>query len=233
VSKTSLENIDSGLLDDLKHRVLEVSRGLFENRLVVSTFGVVSTRIPNTDLVLITPTGFSKARLDKDNLIIVDLEANLVRGRFRPSVETPMHTHIHKRRPDLSTVIHTHSPMACAFAAADMEIPCVSAEQAFYLGGRVPLVREYSLPGTTKPNELENIVEALQNINAVLMRKHGVVVVGKTPEEALDTAIVLEDVATIALHSIALSKPKEFTPKELRYLKEFKATRYGQKPATK
>ena len=233
VSKTSLENIDSGLLDDLKHRVLEVSRGLFENRLVVSTFGVVSTRIPNTDLVLITPTGFSKARLDKDNLIIVDLEANLVRGKFRPSVETPMHTHIHKRRPDLSTVIHTHSPMACAFAAADMEIPCVSAEQAFYLGGRVPLVREYSLPGTTKPNELENIVEALQNINAVLMRKHGVVVVGKTPEEALDTAIVLEDVATIALHSIALSKPKEFTPKELRYLKEFKATRYGQKPATK
>ena len=233
MSKTSLENIDSGLLDDLKHRVLEVSRGLFENRLVVSTFGVVSTRIPNTDLVLITPTGFSKARLDKDNLIIVDLEANLVRGRFRPSVETPMHTHIHKRRPDLSTVIHTHSPMACAFAAADMEIPCVSAEQAFYLGGRVPLVREYSLPGTTKPNELENIVEALQNINAVLMRKHGVVVVGKTPEEALDTAIVLEDVATIALHSIALSKPKEFTPKELRYLKEFKATRYGQKPATK
>ena len=233
VSKTSLENIDSGLLDDLKHRVLEVSRGLFENRLVVSTFGVVSTRIPNTDLVLITPTGFSKARLDKDNLIIVDLEANLVRGRFRPSVETPMHTHIHKRRPDLSTVIHTHSPMACAFAAANMEIPCVSAEQAFYLGGRVPLVREYSLPGTTKPNELENIVEALQNINAVLMRKHGVVVVGKTPEEALDTAIVLEDVATIALHSIALSKPKEFTPKELRYLKEFKATRYGQKPATK
>ena len=233
VSKTSLENIDSGLLDDLKHRVLEVSRGLFENRLVVSTFGVVSTRIPNTDLVLITPTGFSKARLDKDNLIIVDLEANLVRGKFRPSVETPMHTHIHKRRPDLSTVIHTHSPMACAFAAANMEIPCVSAEQAFYLGGRVPLVREYSLPGTTKPNELENIVEALQNINAVLMRKHGVVVVGKTPEEALDTAIVLEDVATIALHSIALSKPKEFTPKELRYLKEFKATRYGQKPATK
>ncbi len=233
MSKTSLENIDSGLLDDLKHRVLEVSRGLFENRLVVSTFGVVSTRIPNTDLVLITPTGFSKARLDKDNLIIVDLEANLVRGRFRPSVETPMHTHIHKRRPDLSTVIHTHSPMACAFAAADMEIPCVSAEQAFYLGGRVPLVREYSLPGTTKPNELENIVEALQNINAILMRKHGVVVVGKTPEEALDTAIVLEDVATIALHSIALSKPKEFTPKELRYLKEFKATRYGQKPATK
>jgi L-ribulose-5-phosphate 4-epimerase len=232
MSKMSLENIEPSVLDDLKHRIVEVARGLFENKLVVSTFGVVSSRIPNTDYVLITPSGFSKARLDKDNLIIVDLEANLVQGKFRPSVETPMHTHIHKRRPDLSTVIHTHSPMACAFAAANMEIPCVSAEQAFYLGGRIPLVREYSLPGTTEPSELENIVKALRSIDAVLMRKHGVVVVGKTPEEALDTAIVLEDVATIALHSILLSKPREFTPRELKYLKEFKRTRYGQRPST-
>jgi L-ribulose-5-phosphate 4-epimerase len=232
MAKTNLESIEPGMLDDLKHRVVEVARGLFENKLVVSTFGVVSVRIPNTDYVLITPTGFSKARLSKDNLIIVDLEANLIEGRFRPSVETPMHTHIHKRRPDISAVIHTHSPMACAFAAANMEIPCVSAEQAFYIGGRVPIVRKYSLPGTTEPSELENVVKALQNVNAVLMRKHGVVVVGKTPEEALDTAIVLEDVATIALHSILLSKPREFTPRELKYLREFKRTRYGQKPGT-
>jgi len=232
MSKMIPEGIEQGMLDDLKHRVVQVARGLFENKLVVSTFGVVSTRIPDTDRVLITPSGFSKARLDKDNLIIVDLEANLVQGRFRPSVETPMHTHIHKRRPDVNTVIHTHSPMACAFAAANKEIPCVSAEQAFYLGGRIPLVRRYSLPGTTDPGELENIVKALENINAVLIRKHGVVVVGKTPEEALDTAIVLEDVATIALHSIVLSRPIEFTRRELKYLKDFKKTRYGQKTGT-
>ena len=233
MSKTDVGRIDTGLLDDLGRRVVEVACGLFENKLVVSTFGVVSTRIPNTNYVLITPSGFSKARLDKENLIIVDLEANLVQGKFRPSVETPMHTYIHKRRPDLSTVIHTHSPMACAFAASNMDIPCVSAEQAFYLGGRVPVIRKYSLPGTTEEIELDNIVRALKSINTVLMRKHGAVIVGKTPEEALDTAIVLEDVATIALHSILLSKPREFTPRELKYLKEFKATRYGQKPATK
>jgi L-ribulose-5-phosphate 4-epimerase len=232
MSQKRLEEIEPAVLDDLKDRVVEVAKGLFDNKLVVSTFGVVSTRIPDTDYVLVTPTGFSKARLNPDNLIIVDLDAQLVQGKFRPSVETPMHTHIHKRRPDLSTVIHTHSPMACAFAAANMDIPCVSAEQAFYLGGRVPIVRKYSLPGTDKQAELESIVSALKNINAVLMRKHGVVVVGKTPEEALDTAIVLEDAATIALHSIMLSKPTEFTQRELKYLKHFKQTRYGQKPGT-
>jgi len=123
--------------------------------------------------------------------------------------------------------------MACAFAAANRDIPCVSAEQAFYLGGRVPLVRSYSLPGTKEPAELESIVRALQNINAVLLRKHGVIVVGKSPEEALDTAIVLEDVATMAFYSIQLSTPREFTQRELGYLKKFKTTKYGQRPPSR
>ena len=232
MSEPKLDGIDHAELEGLKFKVIEVARGLFENHLVVSTFGVVSLRIPNTEYVLITPSGFSKMKLHNDNLIVVDLEGNLVTGNFRPSVETAMHTYIHKHRPELNTVIHTHSPMACAFAAANMEIPCVSAEQAFYLGGRIPLVRKYSLPGTNEPSELKAILKALQNVDAVLMRKHGVIVVGRTPEQGLETAIVLEDVAKMAFYSIQLAKPKEFTKAELKYLKEFKRTRYGQKSAS-
>jgi len=223
--------IDQAALEDLKSKVIEVARGLFENQLVISTFGVVSLRIPNTDYVLITPSGFSKMTLHNNHLIVVDLEGKLISGNFRPSVETAMHTFIHKHRPELSTVIHTHSPMACAFAAVNMEIPCVSAEQAFYLGGRIPLVRKYSLPGTNEQSELKAILKALEKVDAILMRKHGVIVVGRTPEQGLETAIVLEDIAKMAFYSIQLAKPKEFTKAELKYLKEFKRTRYGQKPA--
>jgi len=223
--------IDQAALEDLKSKVIEVARGLFENQLVISTFGVVSLRIPNTDYVLITPSGFSKMTLHNNHLIVVDLDGKLISGNFRPSVETAMHTFIHKHRPELSTVIHTHSPMACAFAAANMEIPCVSAEQAFYLGGRIPLVRKYSLPGTNEQSELKAILKALEKVDAILMRKHGVIVVGRTPEQGLETAIVLEDIAKMAFYSIQLAKPKEFTKAELKYLKEFKRTRYGQKPA--
>ena len=232
MSEPKLTGIDHAELEALKFKVIEVARGLFENHLVISTFGVVSLRIPNTEYVLITPSGFSKMTLHNDHLIIVDLEGKLVSGNFRPSVETAMHTYIHKHRPELNTVIHTHSPMACAFAAANMEIPCVSAEQAFYLGGRIPLVRKYSLPGTNEPSELKAILKALQNVDAVLMRKHGVIIVGRTPEQGLETAIVLEDVAKMAFYSIQLAKPKEFTNAEIKYLKEFKRTRYGQKPAS-
>jgi ribulose-5-phosphate 4-epimerase/fuculose-1-phosphate aldolase len=132
-------------------------------------------------------------------------------------------------RPDLEAVLHTHSPFASAFAAANMEIPCILAEQAFYFGGRIPLVTNYSLPGTTNQAELNSIVEALKYSNAILLRKHGVVSVGKTLEEALDAAIVLEDVAKITLLAMLVSSPREFTNEEIEYLKEFKRTRYGQR----
>ena len=233
MSESKLNSIDHAELESLKSKVIDVARGLFENHLVISTFGVVSVRIPNSDYVLITPSGFSKMTLNNDHLIVVDLEGKLVAGNYRPSVETAMHTYVHKHRPELNTVIHTHSPMACAFAAANMEIPCVSAEQAFYLGGKIPLVKKYSLPGTDKPAELKAILKALENVDAVLMRKHGVIVVGRSPEQGLETAIVLEDVARMAFYSMQLAKPKEFTKAELEYLKEFKRTRYGQKPASK
>jgi len=232
MSEIELDGIDHSAFTELKSKVIEVARGLFENHLVVSTFGVVSLRIPDTEYVLITPSGFSKMTLHNNHLIVVDLEGNLVKGNFRPSVETAMHTYIHKHRRELNTVIHTHSPMACAFAAANMEIPCVSAEQAFYLGGRIPLVRKYSLPGTNEPSELKAILNALKNVDAVLMRKHGVIAVGRTPEQGLETAIVLEDIAKMAFYSMQLAKPKEFTKAELKYLKEFKRTRYGQNPAS-
>jgi len=233
MSELQLRGVDPAQLDALKTKVIEVARGLFENHLVISTFGVVSIRIPGTDNVLITPSGFSKNTLQNDHLIIVDLEAKLVAGKYRPSVETTMHTYVHKHRPELTTIIHTHSPMAVAFAAADVEIPCVSAEQAFYLGGKVPIVRKYSYPGTTEPSELKAILKTLEKTNAALLRKHGVVVVGRTPEDALDTAIVLEDVAKVAFHSIQLAKPREFTKAEIKYLKEFKRTKYGQNPEAK
>jgi L-ribulose-5-phosphate 4-epimerase len=230
MSQLKLDGVASDVIRGIEAKVIEVARGLFDNNLVVSTFGVVSIRIPNTDYAVITPSGFSKAKLSPENLIIVDFNAKLVDGTFRPSVETAMHTYIHAHRSELSTVIHTHSPVACAFAAANMEIPCVSAEQAFYLGGKVPLVTKYSLPGSQNKRELAAILKALERCDAVLLRKHGVVVVGRTPEAGLDTAIVLEDVAKMTLYSLMLSKPKEFTKKELDYLRVFKGTKYGQKP---
>jgi len=226
----NFDEIDRDVFERLSARVVYVSKELFDTGLVKSTFGVVSVRIPKTNYAIITPSGFSKKKVSAENLIVVDFNGKVVAGTLRSSVETPMHVYIHKQIPEAGCVIHTHSPIATAFAIAEMEIPCLSSEQAFMFGGRIPIVRKYSFPGTTNFEELQAIVNALKKCKATLLRKHGVVVIGSTPEEALDNSIVLEDVATMTIYSLMLGKPSEFRPEEIDYIQTFRKTRYGQKP---
>jgi len=209
----NFNEIKEDIFKDLSTRIVYVSKRLFETGLVKSTFGVVSVRLPKTDYVIITPSGYSKEKVSAENLIVVNFEGKVVRGTLRPSVETPMHLYIHQQIPEAVCVIHTHSPMATAFAIVE----------------KVPIVKKYSFPGTTKLEELESIVEALRKCKAALLRKHGVVIIGSTPEEALDNAIIVEDVATMTIYSLMLGKPIEFTVDDINYIQDFKKTRYGQK----
>jgi len=215
-------------LQDLKREVIETARTIFEENLVKLTFGVVSARIPNTDHVVITPSGFSKARLNTKELIVLDLEANLVEGKLRPSVESETHCYIHRLRPDVGAVIHTHSPVASGFASARAEIPCVSTEQAFVLGGTVPVVERYVMPGSEDEGDLETIEKAFRNSRAVLLRNHGILVIGTDLREALNNAIVVEDAARIALVARLLGKSDRLPDTEIKNLVDFRA-RYGQR----
>jgi len=226
----NLEEINPHILEKLKEEVVKTASEMFEYGLIKSTFGVVSVRVPETDYAIITPSGFSKARLATENLCIVDLEGKLVQGKLRPSSEASMHVYIHKQLPEANAVLHTHSPIATAFAAANREIPCVSTEQGFAFGGRVPLVMEYFCPGTQDTKKLENVVDALKKAKAVLLRNHGVMIIGHDLEEALDNAIVVEDVATTALYSCLIEGyPTELSADEIKEIREFRLSRYGQR----
>lgn len=224
----SLKEVDRRVISKVMNEVLYVSKRLFEEGLVKSTFGVVSERIQGTDYVVITPSGFEKEKVAKENLLIVDLDGRVVSGNLRPSSETPMHVFIHKNIRDANCVVHTHSPMATVFAILRRDIPCIASEQAFIFGGRIPIVKKYSYPGTSNIEELESIVDALKISKAALLPRHGVIVHGETNEEALDNAIIVEDIATSAIFSLLLGQPEEFSENEIRYLQEFKKTRYGQ-----
>jgi L-ribulose-5-phosphate 4-epimerase len=224
----SLKGVDRRVISKVMNEVLYVSKMLFKEGLVKSTFGVVSERIPGTDYVIITPSGFKKEKITKRNLLIVDLDGKVVSGSLKPSSETPMHVFIHKNIREAKCVVHTHSPMATVFAILRRDIPCIASEQAFTFGGRIPVVKKYSYPGTSNIEELESIVDALKISKAALLPRHGIIVHGETSEEALDNAIVVEDIATSAIFSLLLGQPQEFSEEEIKYLQEFKKARYSQ-----
>ncbi|MGB9023740.1 MAG: class II aldolase/adducin family protein [Candidatus Bathyarchaeia archaeon] len=219
---------DKKVLQDLKREVIETAKTVFEENLVKLTFGVVSARIPDADHIVITPSGFSKARLNTKELIVLDLEANLVEGKLRPSVESKTHCYLHKLRPDVGAVIHTHSPVASGFASANAEIPCVSTEQAFVLGGTVPVVERYVMPGSENQSDLEIIEKTFRSSKAVLLRNHGILVIGANLREALNNAIVVEDAARIALVAKLIGTSEKLSDGEIKNLVDFRA-RYGQR----
>jgi L-fuculose-phosphate aldolase len=129
-----------------------------------------------------------------EHVVVVDFEGEPVWGDAMPSSELLMHAAIYAARPDVDAIVHTHSVYASALAVAGQAIPALIDEMVVHVGDSVQ-VAGYGFPGT---RELaERVVAALGERNAVLMRNHGVVGVGKTMTEALHVCQLVERMAHI------------------------------------
>ncbi|HHT64254.1 MAG: class II aldolase/adducin family protein [Bacillota bacterium] len=209
----------------LKDQIIDTGKKLVDHRLVVATWGNISSRVPKKPQYIVTPSGMPYHELKPGDLVTMNLDGEIVEGNRKPSTEAKMHQEIYKGRPDVSAVIHTHSNYACAFAVAREHIPPVLEEAAQLIGGAVE-VAQYALPGT---NELaSNTVRALENRNAVLMANHGVVAVGKSLHEALTVAVLVEKLAQVFLTAKILGTPHILDDLEIKILRENFLKSYGQ-----
>lgn len=140
--------------------------------------------------VVITPSALPKPFLNKDDLVEIDLEGNILRGSRRPSSEWKLHVEIYRRRPDAKAVVHTHDVLP-AILAEEIELDLLSESEA-YLGGGIAIV-PYVEPGT---RELAiKTAEALRNKNAAILKRHGVVTIGESLAIAINRIEVIDDLA--------------------------------------
>jgi L-fuculose-phosphate aldolase len=113
--------------------------------------------------------------------------------------------------------MHTHSLYASVAAVAGMEIPPIVDEMVIKIGGSVR-VAEYAFPST---EELaQRATESLGDRNAVLLRNHGLVGVGRTSWEALDTCLMVERVAQIFVYASLLGRASTLPPEIIEIEKE-------------
>ena len=125
---------------------------------------------------------------------MVDLAGEHVEGSGQPSTEKAMHLACYNAFPEVGGVVHCHPLHGSMFAVARKPIPACIEEVIVYVGGDIP-VADYATTGT---DELaEEVVRHLGDRGAVLMANHGLLCVGKSPEDALHTAIVVEHTAQI------------------------------------
>ncbi len=200
------------MLTELKEAVWKANLDLAKSGLVILTFGNVSGIDRRRGIVAIKPSGVPYDSLKADDIVLVDLEGQTVEGWLSPSSDTPTHVALYKSFPAIGGVAHAHSEYATIFAQARREIPCFGTTHADQFNGPVPLtrlLREAEVAGDYELNTGKIIVERFAGADplerpAVLVAGHGPFAWGRTPAEAVETALVLEQVAKMAYGSMAL-----------------------------
>jgi len=177
----------------LRREVADASIILWERGWVANHDGNVSALAAPGRLVA-TPTSFSKRLCDVDQLIVVDEDKRVVRGRNRPFSEIGLHFLVYRLRSDVGAVVHAHPPHATARACAGKSLPCFLPESVVSLGREVPLV-PFAAPGTDAEKTLGPYVDPY---DVVLLEQHGVLAWGVDVEQALLRLELAEHLARIA-----------------------------------
>ncbi|MCB0227241.1 MAG: L-ribulose-5-phosphate 4-epimerase [Anaerolineae bacterium] len=215
------------MLKELRRIVCELHAELPKNNLVAWTSGNISARDPETNLVVIKPSGVKFPDLTRDNMVVVDIEGNIVDGEYKASSDTASHCYIYRHMPEVGGIVHTHSRYATAFATHGRAIPCITTAMGDEFGGDIPC-GGFALIGGEEIGQV--VVETLRGSRspACLLQSHGVFTVGPTAEKAVKAAVMTEDNAAIAWASLMLGTPLTIDPGDIDKLYDRYTNVYGQ-----
>ncbi len=212
----------------------EAKRNLIDAGLILEgagqgdlTRGHVSIRMPDDpSLFLMKPHSYGFDEITPENIVVCNLEGEKVGGQGKRHSEVFIHSEIYRLRPDVNSVIHSHPTHAVALSATGRSMRSISqpavafADGLPYYTGSINLIRSQDLG--------RGVAQALGACKAVLMRNHGVAIVGKTVEEATILAIMLDNACQIQLLAEAAGGiGEEFSPDEVEKL-HFDITRPAQ-----
>ncbi|KAE9563835.1 L-ribulose-5-phosphate 4-epimerase [Companilactobacillus paralimentarius DSM 13238 = JCM 10415] len=231
------------MLESLKKKVYEANMQLPKLGLVTFTWGNVSGIDRDKGLFVIKPSGVEYDKLTPDDMVVVNLKGEVVEGKLNPSSDTPTHTVLYNKFPNIGGIVHTHSPWAVSFAEAGIDLPALGTTHADTFYGKVPVsnaLTEEEIKTAYEKNTGDVIVRTFRERNidpeavpGVLVRQHGPFTWGATPDKAVYNAKVLEVVAEMDYHALQLTRDNIEVPQYLLdkhyYRKHGKNAYYGQK----
>lgn len=229
------------MLESLKHDVWQANLLLPQHHLVTFTWGNVSAVDRERGLVVIKPGGVAYDSMQPDDMVVVDLASGaVVEGRYKPSSDTPTHLVLYRAFRDIGGIVHTHSRWATVFAQAQRGIPPLGTTHADDFYGEVPCTRvmtDAEIAADYEAQTGEVIVERFRALDpvtmpAVLVAGHGPFTWGRDAGEAVHNAVVLEEAAFMAWHTISLGKTEPISQALLdkHFLRKHGANAYyGQK----
>ncbi|MBH3008699.1 L-ribulose-5-phosphate 4-epimerase [Serratia ureilytica] len=196
-------------MNELKRQVLAANLSLPAYGLVTFTWGNVSAIDRQSGLVVIKPSGIAYEAMTLEDLVVVDLEGKVREGHRKPSSDTATHLALYRAFTDIGGVVHTHSRNATIWAQAGQPIPALGTTHADYFYGDIPCTRpmsEAEIAGDYEGETGKVIIETFnqagrdpQQVPGVLVYSHGPFAWGKDAADAVHNAVVLEEVAIMAM----------------------------------
>lgn len=195
----------SKTIEEMRQRVCVANKILPAHGLVKFTWGNVSEVCRELERIVIKPSGVDYEELTPENMVVTDLDGRVVEGQLNPSSDLATHVALYQAWEEIESVVHTHSTEAVGWAQAGRDIPFYGTTHADYFYGAIPCARsltadevEFAYERKTGSVIIETFAERGLNpvaVPGIVVRNHGPFTWGKTPEQAVYHAVVLEEVA--------------------------------------
>jgi L-fuculose-phosphate aldolase len=198
---------------DLKQKLIVAGKILVDTGQGDFTRGHISVRLPdNPKLFYMKPHSVGLDDITMQNILTIDLEGNVVAGKARRHSEVYIHSEVLKARSDINCVIHAHPTYSVALSASGHPVKAYSQPGALFYEDigiytdTIALIRSHEMGA--------GVAKALGTHRAALLKNHGTAVAGKTIEETVVSAIMLENAAMIQMIVEAAGDPAPEFPRE-------------------
>ena len=192
--------------DEARQKLIDAGLVLDAAGLGDLTRGHVSIRDPgDAGRFFMKPHSLGFDEITPENIVVCNLEGEKVGGGGRRHSEVFIHSEIYKCRADVMSVIHAHPTHAVALSATAGALRPISQPAVAFADGLPVFTETIDLIRTREMGA--GVARALGTHKAVLMRNHGVAVVGASAEESTILAIMLDNACQIQLLADAAGSP--------------------------
>ena len=206
-------------LENYAKQIVTVCERLHQRNMLAAADGNISYRLSD-DEILITPSGISKGFMKFDEMAIINLKGEALRGN--PSSEKLMHLEIYKSSPKAKAVVHAHPPTAIAWSIASPELkmlPSYCLSEVILATGDIPFV-PYARPGTEQMGTV--LKNFLPQHRALILRNHGAVTWGESLDEAYRGMERIEHSSQILATAKQIGGLHSLPQEEIEYLYELR-----------
>jgi len=195
VDRADLESSFPSSELDLRRQLVRFGRWVHRLGYTPGTAGNLSVRL-DENLILATPTGCSKGLLHAVDMVLIDNDGQKLSGTRNVTSEIGMHLAVYRMRPDVQAIVHTHPPIATAFATCGKALDQPICSEILMTTGLVPLA-PYATTGTEEVSA--SLEPFIPDHDAILLANHGLLTYGFSLPDAFMKTETVEHFAQVCL----------------------------------